>query len=130
MKTVWHDESLGQAHGFSRAVEPGAGRLVVLSGQVSTDDKAQPIHVGDMAGQTRRCLEKIELLLKAAGGGMSDVALVRFYVTDIRLMPEVAAARADFFTDPMPPAMTGVGVTALAHPDFLIEIEAVAVIPE
>jgi enamine deaminase RidA (YjgF/YER057c/UK114 family) len=129
MLTVWHDESLGQARGFSRAIEPGPGRMVVFSGQVSTDDQARPVHVGDMGGQARRCLEKIELLLKAAGGTMADVALLRFYVTDMSRMSEVAAARAPFLTGPVPPAMTGVGVTALAHPDFLIEVEAMAVIP-
>ncbi|MEV1294230.1 RidA family protein [Pseudonocardia sp. NPDC049635] len=129
MLTVWNDESLGQSPGFSRAVEPGPGRLLMLSGQVSTDGQANPIHVGDMAGQARRCLEKISLLLAAAGGGMEHVALMRFYVTDMRRMSEVTAVRAEFFPGPVYPAMTGVGVVSLAHPDFLLEVEAVAVVP-
>ena len=127
--TAWHHQSLGTAPGFSRAIEPPPGRLLLFSGQVSTDDHAKPVHIDDMFGQASRCLEKIKLLTEAAGGSMSDVALLRFYVTDMSLMGEVKRAREAYFTGPVFPAMTGLGVVGLADPSFLIEIEAVAVIP-
>lgn len=126
---AWHSPSLGAAPGFSRAFEPDPGRLIFFSGQVSTDDHAQVVHEGDMYAQAHRCLEKLQLLVEAAGGSMADFGVLRFYVTDITAMGEVRRAREEFLTGPVFPTMTGVQVVALADPRFLIEIEAVAVVP-
>ena len=119
---------MGPTKGFSRAVEPAPGRTIYLSGQVSTDPSGEVVGVGDMTAQARTCLDKLALLLEVAGGSMNDIADLTMYVTDMRLMGEVQAVRAGYFDGPVPPAMTGVQVIALAKPEFLIEIAATAVI--
>jgi enamine deaminase RidA (YjgF/YER057c/UK114 family) len=121
---------LGPAKGFSRAVEAASGRTIYLSGQVSTDRSGEVVGVGDMTLQARTCLDKLALLLDVAGGSMKDIVELTMYVTDMSRMAEVQAVRAGYFDGPVPPAMTGVQVVALAKPEFLIEMAATAVIEE
>jgi reactive intermediate/imine deaminase len=114
---------------FSSAAWAPQGRLLFVSGHVSQDADGNSVGTGDMRAQTRQCLVNIREVLAAAGGTMDDIAKVTVFVTDVSKIKEVHEARAEFFKKPYP-ASTLVGVARLIKPEWLIEIEAVAVIPE
>ena len=113
---------------FSSAAWQPEGNVLYISGHVSQDAASKTVGKGDMRTQTRQCLVNIQNVLKAAGGRMSDIAKVTIFVTDVSKIKEIHEVRAEFFTPPYP-ASTLVGVARLIDPDWLIEIEAVAVIP-
>ena len=103
------------------------GDTVYVSGQLARD--ANDKIAGDMATQTRRCLENIRIVLEEAGARMEHVVKLTAYMTDMRLAPQAWAVREEYFSA-NPPASTGVQVAALTRSEALIEIEAVAVITD
>ncbi len=113
-----------KAYGYSRAVR--IGNVVEVAGTVAADEK------GRAAGetvyeQTRYILAKIERALKEAGAGLGDVVRTRWFLTDISAIDEAGRAHGEVFGE-ICPAATAIEVTALAGQDFLIEIEATAVL--
>ncbi|MEE8362615.1 MAG: RidA family protein [Dehalococcoidia bacterium] len=113
---------------FSSAAWQPEGKVLHISGHVSQDAEGNTVGVGDIRAQTRRVLEGLQAVLAAAGGEMSDIARVTVYITDMSTLADIHAVREEFF-DPPYPASTLVEVSRLVNPDFMIEIEAVAVIP-
>ncbi len=113
---------------FSCAAWQPEGRVLHLSGQVAQDASGALIGTGDVAAQTRQVLENIRTVLAAAGGTMDDVARVTVYVTDMSGLARIHEVRGQYFRRPYP-ASTLVQVTRLVRPEYLIEIDAVAVIP-
>ena len=118
-----------QRFGFSQAVTAGPGRLVAVSGQVAVDQSFQVVGAGDLVAQTSQALRNVEAALAAAGAQRHDVTRLRVFVVGLTLEKAMAAGRAigEFFGGPFP-AQTMVGVTSLVSPDWLIEIEAEAVV--
>lgn len=114
---------------FSGAAWQPPGRVLHISGQVSQGEDGRVVGEGDIAVQTRQVLENIRGVLASVGGTMADIQKVTIFVTDISRLMDIHAVRAEFFPPPYP-ASTLVQVTALVRPEYLIEIEAVAVIPE
>ncbi|WBQ08984.1 RidA family protein [Hyphomonadaceae bacterium ML37] len=113
--------------GYRRAVR--VGDHVWVAGTVAVDAQGRPFAPGDAGAQAARCLEIIVAALAEAGARPDHVVRTRMFVTD--MAPETQAAvgaahRAVFGS--CPPASTMVGVSALAGPEFIIEIEAEAVI--
>ena len=104
-----------------------AGNQVILSGMVASDDAGGAIGGDSAYEQARVCFAKIEKLVEAAGGSLADVAKLTIYLTDIADRPEIGRARKEFFDGRMP-ASTLVGVSALAAPEYKVEIEAVAIL--
>ena len=102
------------------------GDSIYVSGQISIDPEGNVVGKGDMKAQTRQALENVKTVLQVAGASMDDVVKVTVYVTDISRLLETHEVRAEYFSDP-PPASTGIEIKALAFPDLLIEIEAIAV---
>ncbi|MBI4219705.1 MAG: RidA family protein [Chloroflexi bacterium] len=113
---------------FSSAAWAPEGRTLYVSGHVSQDAEGRTVGKGDMRAQTRQCLTNIQKVLAAAGGQMSDIAKVSLFVTDVAKIKEIHEMRAEFFQRPYP-ASTLVGVARLIDPDWLIEIEAIAIVP-
>ena len=111
---------------FSRGVETTGGRTIYLAGQAPLDASGN-VAAGDMAAQTARCLEKISMILEANDSSMDDVVSLTFFVTDISRFGETKAARDAHFSGPIPPAMSGVEVSALSGPDWLVEVDGIAV---
>ena len=105
----------------------GAQTVLFLSGQVAYDKDGGTLHVGDFKGQAREAFRAIKSLVESAGGTMASIVKINTYVTDIRYRPDLAPVRQEFFGGKSP-ASTLVEVSALAHPDWLIEIEAIAAI--
>lgn len=111
--------------GYCRAVRVGGVIKVAATAPFGPDGDV--MHVGDLAGQTTRCLEIILDALAELGGQASDVVVTRMYVTDISRTSELAEPHRLVF-GAHPPAATLVEVAGLVHPDILIEIEAEAVV--
>jgi enamine deaminase RidA (YjgF/YER057c/UK114 family) len=121
---------LSTPRGYTHVVVASGGRTVYVSGQVSANPKGEIVGKGDLKTQTTTVFENLRIALAAAGATPRDVVKKNIYVVnlkpdDVQVVREVRNA---FFGAIKPPASTLVGITALAHPDYLIEIEAVAVV--
>lgn len=116
--------------GFSQAVVTRGGRTVYLSGQTAWDAEKKLIGGDNIGEQTLQALRNIEAGIEAAGGNRTDVVSMRIYVVkpSPKDIESVGEALREFFSAETPPASTWIGVTSLAVEDFLIEIEAIAVI--
>ncbi len=112
---------------YANAVKVGPGNLLFISGQVALDSKGNVVGKGDIKAQTRQVLENIKTILASVGASMDNIVKVTVFLTDLRNFEAVAEVRAEYFKN-NPPASTLVGVTALVSPDFLIEIEAIAMV--
>ncbi len=116
--------------GFVQAVEVrGGGRLLVCAGQASIDGEGRVSHPGDMGAQARQCLDNIETVLAGVGMSLRHVVRLNHYTTNVdRLIAEGWEAVKERLQEAgCRPASTLLGVTRLAYPDLLIEMEATAV---
>lgn len=118
--------------GFSHATLQTGGKTLHLAGQVAWDAQGNVVGGSDLAAQTRQSLANLKAVLKAAGCTPADIVRIRTYVvnhTPDKLGPVLGEVGA-FFGGATPPPNTFIGVAALAMPDFLVEIEAIAAVPE
>lgn len=113
---------------YAPAVAVGRNpRHIFVAGQVSRDGEGRTVGVGDMRAQVEKVCENVKLCLEAAGASLADIVKLNMYVTDIDAFQQHTDLRMRYFSATLS-ASTLVEVTRLAHPDFLVEIEAVAVI--
>ena len=113
---------------YSQAVKVTGGETILyLAGQVAYDGNGNAAHAGDFKAQARATLQAVKAQVEAGGGTMANIVKVNTYLTDIRHRADYGPIREEFFGKKMP-AHTLVAVAALAAPEFLIEIEAVAVL--
>ena len=112
---------------YSNAVRSEAGPLLWISGQVSIDRNGNLVGKGDLRAQAIQVLENIKGILSDSNAELADVVKVTVYVTDIRAFDELADIREKYFPI-FGPASVICEVSALAWPEFEIEIEAVAAI--
>lgn len=118
--TPWEDQV-----GYARAVK--IGNLIEVSGTAAID-RDKIVAPGDPFQQTRFIIQKIEKAIKEAGGSLKDVIRTRIYVTNIKDWQAVGKAHGEFFRN-IKPATTMVEVTSLIDPNFVVEIEATALLP-
>lgn len=104
-----------------------AQTILFLSGQVAYTADGSPAHRGDFKAQARGAYEAIEALVRSQGGTMANIIKITTYVTDMHYRVDLAPIREEFFGK-KGPASTLVEISALAHPDWMIEIEAIAVL--
>lgn len=121
-------EGVAPATQYSHVVT-ATGRLVAVSGQLALDEHGTLVGAGDPAAQARQVFENLRRCLAAAGAGFEDVVKLTYFVTDVAHLPAVRAARAAHIPDDRLPAASAVQVAALVAPEFLMEIEALAVVP-
>jgi reactive intermediate/imine deaminase len=114
---------------YSNAVRVSAGPLLFIAGQIALDAQGRLVGKGDLRAQAVQVLDNIRAILRAAGADMQDVLKVTVYVTDMRAFEELADIRLRYFPQDGP-ASAIVEVSRLALPDLMIEIEAVAAVPE
>ena len=121
---TWQDQ-----FGFVQANEVSGGqRYLLCAGQTSVDDDGNPVCPGDMAGQLNKAMDNLETVLKQAGFSMSDVVRLNYYTTDVDRFFEAAQGAGQRLTESgCRAASTLLGVTRLAFPELLVEIEATAV---
>lgn len=103
------------------------GNLVFVAGQLAVDDQLNLTGKGDPDAQARKVFENMKGILEEAGATMQDVTMLNLFVTDIKLISKIAQARRDYFGSNRPVA-TLVEISKLAHPDALLEVNAIAVI--
>lgn len=113
--------------GYSRAVR--VGDRVLVSGTVAVDEGGDPVAPGDPVAQTRHALETVVDALEASGAGRDDVVRTRMYVRDTDDWESVTGVHAEFFAD-VRPASTLVEVSGLVGPEYVVEVEAEAVVPD
>ena len=113
---------------YSQGVKvSGAQTILFIAGQVAYDGKGQPAHRGDFAAQAREVFRSVKTQVEAGGGTMASIVKVNTYLTDIRHRQDLIPVREEFFGK-KGPASTLVAVAALAQPEWLIEVEAIAVV--
>ncbi|MEV6614362.1 RidA family protein [Streptomyces sp. NPDC051051] len=106
----------------------GTGRFVAVSGQLPLDERGRTVGEGDPRAQARQVFENLRRCLAAAGATFDDVVKLTCFVTDMAHMPAIREARAAHIPDDRLPAASAVQVAALVRPEFLMEIEAFAVV--
>lgn len=119
--------ALEEQYAYSRAVR--IGNVVKVSGTCSTDPDGGVVGAGDISTQVARCFDIIASALEGAGATMGDIVINRIYLTDIDDAPAAGAVHGAIFGE-VKPACTMMAVAALVNPDFLVEIECEAVIPD
>ncbi len=117
-------------HGFSQVVIATGSKMVFVSGQTAWDVRKNIVGRDSVLEQARQAFRNLETAMEAAGGTLKDVVALRIYVVDYQAESGTAVSTAlrEFFSPENPPASTWIGVSALAVPEFLIEIEATAVL--
>ena len=111
--------------GYSRAVK--MGNIIEVTGTVSVDENSMLVGKNDAYAQTKYIIEKISKVLETAGASLADVVRTRMFVTDISQWEEYGRAHGEFFRE-IKPCTTMVEVSALIGTEYLIEIEATAII--
>ncbi len=115
---------------YSRVVTvKGPCKFIFIAGQTPSDDQYQPVGKGDYKAQYERVIAGLTIQLKAAGASWNDVVVSRIFTLDVDALAKVlrdpATKRPD--NSEHPPTSTMIGVTRLSHPDFLVEIDLVAI---
>ena len=107
-----------------------AGNTVYLRGQVAQDlDTRESLAIGDPAGQTEKTMQNIAMLLEECGSELSHICKVTIYLTDIRIREDVYRVVGRWLKG-VYPVSTGLTVPHLARPEWMVEIDVIAVIPE
>jgi enamine deaminase RidA (YjgF/YER057c/UK114 family) len=123
-------DGVSQPTGYTHVVVGDGRRVVFVSGQIAVDGQGQLVGEGDLARQAEQVFENLKTCLASVGATFADVVKLTTYVVDFK--PEdratITALRQRYLPQDAPPASTLVGVQALARPDLLIEIEAIAVL--
>ncbi len=116
--------------GFSQIVIASGRKTVYISGQTAWDANKQIIGGASLTEQTSAALGNVQTAVEAAGGTLSDIVALRLYIVNYQREEAdvVSKALKEFFPETGRPASTWIGVSCLAVPDFLIEIEATAVL--
>lgn len=116
--------------GWTHVVGATGGKTIYVSGQVAVDERGQVVGRGDLGAQTEQAFHNVALALEAAGATFRDVVKTSLFVVGLKPehVPVIREVRGRYVAADRPPASTLVGVSALVGPDWLIEIEAMAVI--
>ena len=125
--------TLHAPRGYSHLAEVQNGRILYISGQVALDLSGNVVGRGDFLAQARQVFENLKAALTAAGTGFENVAKINIYATagfDETQLPAFRELRDSYVNVKNPPASTFVIVHRLVREEFLLEIEAVAVVPE
>jgi len=127
-KQIQSDKIRQPSGHFSHAISVEAnGKLVFISGMTSRRADGTIAGVGDIEAQTRQVCDNLKAAVEAAGGTMDDICRVDVYVRNMEHFEKIHKVRREYFKN-APPASTMVEVTKMTSPDYLIEINAIAVI--
>ena len=121
--------TLSSPTGYTHVVQVHGGRTVYIAGQVAFDKSGNLIGKGDFAAQATQVFENLKLALAAAGATFDNLVKVTTFVTDLSQIQVLREIRAKYYGKNAP-ASTLVEIGKLAHEDLMIEIEAIAVVPE
>ncbi len=117
-------------YGFSQITVGSGSRIVTISGQVGWDNHERIVGQADLQQQTTKAFENLALAMQAAGGTLDDILSLRIYIVEAAMEDSSAVRKGlQAFFPASPPTATWIGVPRLANAAFLIEIEALAVLP-
>ncbi|MFO7191606.1 RidA family protein [Thermocrispum sp.] len=121
---------LAQPNGhFAQAITVPAGRLVFISGMTARNAAGGVTGVGDITAQTHQVCQNLDAAVRAAGGTLDDIVRVDVYVRNMEDFAAIHEVRKQYFKG-VPPASTMVEVSKFVNKDYLIEMNAIAVLPE
>jgi reactive intermediate/imine deaminase len=123
-------ETMPKSVGYSQLAIVTSGRVVFISGQVALDKSGAVVGKENFRVQTQQIFENLKAALEAAGGTFQDVIKLNSYFVDMSHVGEFREVRDNYIDLKNPPASTAVQVSRLFRPEFLIEVEAVAVIKD
>ncbi|MGD9943501.1 MAG: RidA family protein [Burkholderiaceae bacterium] len=131
MNTFQNPPGLAKPSGFSHVATSTRRKTVIVAGQVAYDEQGRVVGVDDLAAQVEQVYRNIGIALAASGASFADVVKTTLFVRD--MTPEKIKVIRDVrsrFLAPEPPASTMVGVQALARPELMLEVEAIAMIDD
>jgi reactive intermediate/imine deaminase len=121
--------TLSAPTGYTHVVQVRGGRTIYIAGQVAFDKSGNVVGEGDFAAQTTQVFENLKSALAAGGATFDNLVKVTTFVTNLSQMQTLRSIRAKYYGKNAP-ASTLVQITKLANEDLMIEIEAIAVVPE
>ena len=121
--------TMPQPVGYTQVVEVGGGRTIYLAGQVALDPTGQIVGPGNLHAQTVQVFENLKVGLAAVGANFQHVVKLNYFLLDIGQIVIVRSVRDQYINTQQPPASTAVEVRRLFRDDFLIEVDAIAVVP-
>jgi 2-iminobutanoate/2-iminopropanoate deaminase len=128
---LFNPEGMPGTMGYSQVAEITCGKIVYISGQVSRDASDAMVGDGDFGAQVEQVFKNIKIAVEAAGGSFANIIKLNYYCVasvEPSQMPVVREIRDRFVNTEKPPASTFVVVSRLVRPEWLIEIEAIAVV--
>lgn len=120
--------TMSKSVGYSQLATVTGGTLVFISGQVALDKSGNLVGKDDFRAQVQQVFENLKTALEAAGGTFDKVIKLNSYVVDLSHLSDFREVRDKYVNVKNPPASTAVKVAGLFRPEFLVEIEAVAVV--
>ena len=123
-------DALPPSPGYSQAVTVGGGRLVYVAGQIAIDSSGKLVGGGDFRAQAVQVFENLKSALAASGASFENVVKLNSYFVDIKEVPVYREVRDKYINVRQPPVSTAVEVRRLVREEWLLEIEATAVVPE
>ncbi|ANW21581.1 RidA family protein [Streptomyces clavuligerus] len=128
LRHIHSPEGVAPATGYTHVVT-GTGRFVAVSGQLALDGNGALVGPGDPLAQARQVFANLRRCLAAAGATFDDVVKLTYYMADVAHLAETAIARNEVMDPTRLPASSAFQVVSLVSPDFLMEIEAFAIVP-
>jgi reactive intermediate/imine deaminase len=122
--------TMATPRGYTHVAEVTSGRPVYISGQIAFNQAGEIVGVGDMRAQAEQVFENLKNALDAVGADFTHVVKLTVYTTDIAQIPAIREVRDRYVNTQSPPASTAVEVRQLVREEFLVEIEAVAIVPD
>lgn len=123
-------ETMPKSVGYSQLAIADAGKLVLIAGQVALDTSGNVVGKDDFNAQVRQVFENLDAAVKAAGGTFHDVIKLNSYFLDLSHLATFREVRDKYIDLKNPPASTAVQVQRLFRPEFLVEVEAIAVVSD
>ena len=123
-------DTLPPSAGYSQAATVSSGRLIYIAGQVAMDPSGKLVGPGDFRAQAEQTFENLKAALAASGAGFDNVVKLNSYFVDIKQAPVFREVRDKYINAAHPPVSTAVEVRRLVREEWLLEVEAIAVVPE
>jgi enamine deaminase RidA (YjgF/YER057c/UK114 family) len=122
-------ETMPKSAGYSQLALVTGGSVVFIAGQVALDKSGNVVGKDDFKAQIQQVFENLKAAVEAAGGSFNDVVKLNSYFVDFSHLAEFREVRDKYINVKNPPASTAIQVPRLFRPEFLVEVEAVAVVP-
>jgi enamine deaminase RidA (YjgF/YER057c/UK114 family) len=130
MKRTQYASDYQKSRSYAPAVVTEGGKTVWLAGLLAADDEDGNSLAGDFGAQVRCVFRKMARQMEEVGGSIDDVVTMTGFITEVRYNLDFVEIRKEFFNDDSYPASTLVTVQALNRPEAMVEITAIAVMPE